>query len=270
MIWLFLSSLSPGVRKLKKFIIFFINLFLFAGFSLKCPAADKILVFAASSTTKPLQEIISIYNREKPGNKIIASFASSSALARQIENGAPAAVFLSANPEWMDYLNQKNLIDAKSRKNFLGNSLVIVANKNEKIKIKMAKGFNFTNSFSGKIALADPQHVPAGIYARQGLEYFGWWKTIEAKIVATMDVKAALNLVEKDECPVGIVYASDTKFSENIKIIGRFPEESHEPVIYPVALLKNSPAAARDFFNFLFSKKAEQIFLNNGFSLIAK
>jgi molybdate transport system substrate-binding protein len=254
---------------LKKTFIFVLNLFLLFCFSKPGFAEDKTLIFAASSTTKPLKEIISIFNKTNK-NKAIASFASSSILAKQIENGAGADIFLSANPEWMDYLEKKNKINRTSRKNYLGNSLVLIAPLNSNLKFKLQKNFNFAGAFSGKLAMGDPRHVPAGIYGKQALESLGLWKGLETKVANTIDVQAALNLVEKKECQVGIVYLTDALNSSKVKIIATFPDLSHEPILYPVALIKDNKATATDFYKFLFSKQAGQVFTKYGFILKTK
>ena len=182
------------------------------------------------------------------GIKVVASYAASSALAKQIEQGAPADVFASADLEWMDYGAQKKLIKDDTRVNLLGNRLVLIAPKDSKIdNVTIGPGFDLAKlAGDGKIATGDVKAVPAGKYAKAALEKLGAWDAAEPKFAMAESVRAALTLVARGEAALGIVYETDAKVEPNVKIVGRFPADSHPPIIYPVALTANAkPEAAR-------------------------
>ncbi len=228
--------------------------------------AAEITVFAAVSLTDSLKQIAAVYGKES-GDKIVFNLGASSTLARQIEEGAPADIFFSADEAKMDGLVKKNLIDVSTRKNRLGNSLVVVVAIDSVLQIGSAG--DLTNNSVQKIALADPKAVPAGIYAKAWLKKEQVWPTIESKIVPTENVRAALAAVESGNVEAGVVYKTDAGISKKVKIAYEVPVADTPPIIYPMALLKESPQpdAAKKFLNYLDSREAGDIFKKFGFSL---
>ena len=234
-------------------------------------ADDGVLVFAAASLKNALDDVIAAYGKQH-GTKVTASYAASSALAKQIEQGAPAQVFMSADLDWMDYLTQRKLIVENSRKNLLGNSLVLVAAKDSKLgDVAIGKGFDLAGLLGdGRLAVGTIQSVPAGKYAKAALESLGAWAGVEKKLAQAENVRAALALVAHGEAPLGIVYKTDAASDPTVKIVGTFPADSHPPIIYPVALTKagGDSKASADFLKFLSSSTAKGAFEKQGFSLI--
>ena len=247
----------------------FLTLFVLALVLFSVPAAaDEITVFAAASLTNALNEAGQAFG-QKDKDTVRFSFASSSTLAKQIENGAPAHLFLSADLDWMDYLDQRKLIVDGSRINLLGNRLLLIAPVNSTLKVELKPGIDLAGLLSGGLlATGDPDHVPVGKYARQALEKLGTWKGIEGRIARADSVRAALALVERGECPLGIVYATDAAASPKVKVVGVFPADSYPPVVYPAALVKgkDTPAALR-LLEFLKSPEAKTIFEKQGFTV---
>ena len=243
---------------------------LILGFASTFAAADsKVTIFAAASLTNALNDIAKQYEAEK-SIKIQSSFAASSALAKQIENGAPADIFMAADSKWMNYLQEKKRIDANSRVNLLGNHLVLIAPKGKAFKVQTDKTFNFANAFYGKLCTGELESVPVGIYAKQSLIALNWWDSIKTRIVGTQDVRAALVFVERGECDAGIVYETDAKVSNKIETLATLPDESHEPIVYPLALVQGAKPEAKEFFEYLKSEKAKAIFTQYGFTTIAQ
>ena len=231
-------------------------------------AQDKLVIFAAASLTEALSEVGVAY--AKAGHPApVFSFAASSALARQIENGAPAGVFVSADEEWMDYLGTRKLIAPDSRISFLGNTLVLVVPEGESLGVTIAPNFDLAGALKGrKLALADPTGVPAGRYGRAALEFLGAWAASEPLIVRTDNVRAALTFVERKEAAAGIVYATDAALTDKVDVAGTFPANSHPPISYPVAIItKNDSAEARAFRDVLLSDGVKSIFRNYGFTV---
>ncbi len=232
-------------------------------------ADEKVTVFAAASTTNALTDIGKIFMEKKMG-EFTPSFASSSTLAKQIENGAPANIFLSADLKWMDYLAEKKMIAPASRADLLGNRLVFIAPAGSRLgKIAITSTLKLSELLAdGKLAMGDPDHVPAGIYGKKTLESLGLWSGVQDRIARTNDVRAALTLVERGEAPLGIVYSTDAAISDKVKVVGVFPEDSHPPIIYPVAAVagKDTPATNR-FLAFLKGPEAKAIFEKYGFSV---
>ncbi|WP_193016837.1 molybdate ABC transporter substrate-binding protein [Proteus sp. FME41] len=231
-------------------------------------ASEKVTVFAAASLTNALNEISAQYKQEKQ-TEVVASYASSSTLARQIEQGAPANLFISADQQWMDYTINKNLMVADSRHTLLGNDLVLIASKdsqlNDVVINKETKWKSLLNG--GKLAVGDPDHVPVGIYAKESLEYLGAWNTVSPEMARTNNVRSGMALVERDEAPLGIVYGSDAVASDKVKVVGIFPADSHKPVEYPMAVVKGQDnKAVRDFYDYLKTPQAAEIFKKYGFS----
>ena len=233
--------------------------------SLLTQADEKVTVFAAASLANALTDIGLQYEKEKT-TKIVHSFASSSTLAKQIENGAPADIFIAADTKWMNYLQDKKLINTASRKEFLGNKLVLIAPKGRGFNVKFDKSFDFSKSFDGRLCTGDIDSVPAGIYAKDSLIYLNWWDGIKTRIVGTQDVRGALAFVERGECAAGIVYETDAKISNKVEIVATFPEESHTPIVYPMAFVVNAKNVNNDYFSYLQSSKALDIFKKYGFN----
>ena len=219
-------------------------------------AQDRLLVFAAASLKNALDEANADY-----GAPVVASYAASSALARQIEAGAPARVFISADLEWMDYLEAKALLQPGSRRNLLGNRLVWIVPAS---KPAPADPLSALGS-SGRLALADPQHVPAGKYAKAALQGMGRWESVAKRIAAAENVRAALALVARGEAPVGIVYETDASAEPKVRIAGRIDQRLHAPIVYPAALLRGASPAAAAYLDFLAGPRAARIFEKHGF-----
>ena len=227
---------------------------------------DRVMVFAAASTTGAMLEVADRFAAAGLG-RVTASFASSSTLARQIENGAPADVFISANEQWMDYLAERGRIDVASRVDFLGNGLVLVAPRDGPLDLAIAPGFPLAAALGdGRLALADPDHVPAGMYAKAALVSLGVWESVRSRLAPMANVRAALVLVERGEVAAGIVYATDAAASAEVVVVGAFPPATHPPVTYPLALVTGS-AAARRFRDFLGRAEARAVFAKYGFTL---
>ncbi|PHM39442.1 molybdate-binding periplasmic protein ModA [Xenorhabdus mauleonii] len=231
-------------------------------------AADKVTVFAAASLTNALDDIAAQYKKEKQGN-IVTSYASSSTLARQIEQGAPADIFISADQQWMNYMADKQLITQGSRHTLLGNKLVLIAPKESKLdKVELNRDTNWKSLLAdGRLAVGDPDHVPVGIYAKESLQYLNAWDTVNPLLARTSNVRVGMALVERAEAPLGIVYGSDAVASNKVKVVGVFPPESHKPVEYPVAIVKgHEKQDVRGFYDYLKTPEAAAIFKRYGFT----
>lgn len=232
---------------------------------------QDLVVFAAASLKNALDEAAAGYAREsgKPAPKI--SYAGSNALAKQIEAGAPAGVFVSADLDWMDYLAQRNLIRSETRVNLLANRLVLVAPKDSSgLTVTLAPGLDLAGALKGgKLAMANVDAVPAGKYGKMALEKLGTWEGVKGSIAQTDNVRAALMLVSRGEAPLGIVYQTDATSDPNVRIVGTFPEGSHPPVVYPTAVLKEAahPEAAA-FLAYLRSPAAKSAFERQGFTVL--
>lgn len=229
-------------------------------------AAENVIVFAAASLKNALDEVSAAWKTDT-GKEATISYAASSALARQIESGAPADVFISADLDWMTYLSGKTLVAAQSKVKLLGNSLVLVVPEDSKASITITPGFDLAGLLGdGKLALADVKAVPAGKYAKAALEKLGVWASVEGKAAQAENVRAALKLVAAGESPAGIVYQTDAMSEPKVKVVGTFPKDTHPAIIYPAALVassKNPDAAA--FASYLQSKTAGEIFRKHGF-----
>lgn len=241
-----------------------LTLFLALLFSSLSVSAN-VTVYAASSLTNVMNDIVDEYQNET-GEKVRVSFAGSSSLARQIANGAPADIYLSANSKWMDYLVEQDQIDTESKVDLLRNSLVLIASKSTPKKNTWQwfigqKGF--------RIAMADPRHVPAGIYGKQSLEKQFRWPEVKDHIASGNNVRSALLFVERDEAPLGIVYKTDALLSKEVAIVEEFPADSHDPIVYPMAKIKNKNSnKVTHFYQYLLSEKAKNIFTSYGFTTI--
>ncbi|MVT51206.1 molybdate ABC transporter substrate-binding protein [Bradyrhizobium yuanmingense] len=233
-------------------------------------AEDKtITVFAAASIKNALDEIDATYTA-RTGVKFSVSYAASSVLAKQIEQGAPADVFVSADTDWMDYAIAKKTINEPSRVNLLGNSIVLIAPKDSKIdSVTIAPGFDLAKlAGDGRIATGDVKSVPAGKYAKAALEKLGAWQAAESKFAMAESVRAALTLVARGEAVLGIVYSTDAKVEPGVKIVGTFPPDSHPAIIYPVAATSTAKPEANDYLAFLRSAAAKAILEKYGFKFL--
>lgn len=232
--------------------------------------AKTITIFAAASLKNALDSAAAAYDKQT-GTKIVASYAASSALAKQIENAAPADVFISADLEWMKYLADKSLIKPGSQINYLGNRLVLVAPATSTATLKIAKDFALADAIGdGKIAMADVKGVPAGKYGKAALEALGVWAAVESKIAQSDNVRSALALVARGEAPFGIVYQTDAVAEKNVKIVDTFPEETHAPIVYPVAITASAPnaEASSAFVAYLKTADGQAHFTQQGFTIL--
>jgi molybdate transport system substrate-binding protein len=235
-------------------------------------AQDTLTVFAAASLRNALDDVNAAFTKDT-GVKVTASYEASSTLAKQIEQGAPADVFISADLRWMDYVAGKNLIKPDTRVNLLGNKLVLIAPKDSKLdNVQIGQGFDIAKlAGDGRIAVADVKAVPAGLYAKAALEKLGAWAAAEPKLAMAENVRATLAFVARGETPVGIVYETDAKVEPKVKIAGVFPDDSYPPVTYPVAATVTSKNGATPrYLTFLRSSTAKAIFDKYGFSFLIK
>lgn len=226
-------------------------------------AIEKITVFAAASLTNAMEDISAAYKVEHKESNIVFSFASSSVLAKQIEQGAPADIFMSADQKWMTYLTERDL--AKNPEDLLKNSLVLIAPIDSSLnQVNINKNTNWDAILpkGERIAVGDPAHVPAGLYAKESLTNLGVYAKLEPQLAPASNVRDALMLVERNEATLGIVYSTDAKVSDKVKIIGTFPAETFAAIDYPIALLKPE---AKDFYQYLKSAPAKTIFEKYGF-----
>jgi molybdate transport system substrate-binding protein len=226
------------------------------------------LVFAAASLQDALNDVAAQWQRQS-GRKATISYAASNNLIKQIEQGAPADIFFSADVDWMDYGQQHNLIKPETRTNLLGNRLVLVAPKNSAVSVDIRPGFDLAAALNGgRLAMALVDAVPAGKYGKAALEKLGVWDGVKDKIAQAENVRAALLFVERGEAPLGIVYQTDAASDPGVKIVGTFPADSHPPIIYPVALTKNSASPdGLTFLNFIRSPAARPAIERQGFTI---
>ena len=230
-------------------------------------AAERVLtVFAAASLTNVLQEAGDAYTAQTK-QPVRFSFAASSALARQIESGAPADVFVSADQDWMDYLQARDLVAAATRVNVAGNELVLVAPADSTLRLKVAPGFGLAAALGegGRLATGDPASVPVGRYARAALTRLGVWASVEKRIAATDNVRTALAFVARGEAPLGIVYATDARVEPRVRVVDVFPAASHDPIAYPAAAIGKPTPDAVAFVRYLVSPTAQAILAKAGF-----
>lgn len=227
----------------------------------------KLTVFAASSASDCLNAIAKAYGVSHKAT-VRLNFAASSVLARQIEQGARCDLFLSADLEWMDYLAQRTNIQAATRQDLLGNRLVIVAPTNSPLAVRMDRTFDLAKAFTGRLAVGDPEHVPAGKYAKEALQSMGWWDGLKDRLAPAENVRAALLLVERGETDAGIVYFTDARASKAVAVAAEFPQDSHKPIRYPVALCTAAGPEARAFLDYLSGKEAAAIWSAAGFTVL--
>jgi molybdate transport system substrate-binding protein len=223
------------------------------------------VVFAAASLKNALDNVAADWAKAS-GDTATISYAASSALAKQIEAGAPADIFISADLDWMDYLEQRRLIKADTRRNLLRNRLVLIAPIDSKVSVNIAPGFPLAKLLgNGRLAMANPDAVPAGKYGKASLEALGVWREVQSKVASAENVRAALVLVARGEAPLGIVYRTDAAADPKVRIVGLFPEDTHPPIIYPVAVTVGAKPAATAFLTWLNRPEARAIFQKHGF-----
>ena len=231
--------------------------------------SGKVLVFAAASLKTALDEINAQW-QGRTGKRAVVSYAASSALAKQLESGAPADMFISADLDWMDYAQQRQLIRPETRTDLLGNRLVLVAPATSDLTVAIEPNFPLATLLQdGRLAMADPDSVPAGKYGKAALEKLGVWSSVEGKVARAENVRAALFFVSRQEAPLGIVYQTDAAADKGVKIVAAFPEDTHPPIVYPVALsaASKNPGAVK-FLGFLESPAARPIFEKHGFTVL--
>jgi molybdate transport system substrate-binding protein len=235
------------------------------------PEAPPVRVFAAASLTDVMEEIALAWMAAGHAGPVV-NLAGSSTLARQISDGAEADIFISADEQWMDWVGERSLIDSDSRKPLLGNSLVLVTGPAETWTVALESGADLAGALGdGRIALADPEAVPAGRYAKEALTALGMWATVAPKVVSAEDVRAALRFVTTGEADAAIVYATDARAAgEQVRIVGTFPEGSHTPIVYPVALTAEAAGSdeARAMLDFLSGPEARAVFEARGFTVL--
>lgn len=225
----------------------------------------ELLVFAASSLTNVLDELSAEYRR-RAGVSVKLSFAATSVLARQIEAGTRADVFVSADQEWMNYVDARKRIAPGTRRDLVGNRLVLVAPADFAGSLVITAGFPLARALgNGRLAMGDPDTVPVGKYARAALTQLEVWKDVEAKIARAENVRTALMYVARGETPFGIVYATDAAVERRVRVVGTFPADTHEPITYPAAATIDAQPAARDYLAFLGSEDAAGVWRKYGF-----
>jgi molybdate transport system substrate-binding protein len=229
-------------------------------------AQSGLIVFAASSLTDSMKRVADAY-QAKTGTKVTLSFGASNTLAQQIDQGAAADLYMSADSDWMDFLEKNNRIANDTRRDLLGNRLVLVGGSGS-AALAIAPHFDLVGALKGsRLALADPNSVPAGKYGNAALTQLGVWDSIAGQIAPAENVRVALAYVSRGECPYGIVYETDARVDSGVHVVGVFPENSHPPIVYPVALTRTASAPAKDFLSFLSGPEAKAIFEKAGFSL---
>lgn len=231
--------------------------------------SKDVVVLAAASLKNALDAASAVWTRET-GKTAKIAYAASSALARQIEAGIPADIFISADIPWMDHIAERELIKAPSRSDFLGNQLVLVAPRDSKIDLRIEKGFGLRTALGdGRLAMGNVDAVPAGKYGKAALEALGVWRSVADRVAQAENVRMALTLVSRGEAPLGIVYRTDAASDPNVRIVGLFPDGTHPPIVYPMALLRTSTNPdAQAFVDFLKSPKARSFFEKQGFSVL--
>jgi molybdate transport system substrate-binding protein len=237
--------------------------------SVAAQETGKLTIFAAASLKTALDAANAAY-RAETGTPVTVSYAASSALAKQIEAGAPADIFISADLDWMDYLASKALIRTETRSNILGNRLVLIAPKDGAKPIGIRPGFDLAGLLAGgRLAMGAVDSVPAGRYGKAALQTLGIWKSVEERVAGAENVRAALALVSRGEAPYGIVYETDAAAEPGVAVVGTFPQDTHPPIIYPAAVLAGSSnALAKAYLDFLKSDRARPFFVGQGFTVL--
>jgi len=241
---------------------------LFAAVMSAAATAADVTVFAAASLKEALDEQGKQF-AASTGNKVIISYGASNALAKQIEAGAPADIFISADLDWMDYVDQRRLLAADTRTNLLANTLVLVAPSSSNSTLKVGPNFGLAAALGAeKLAMANPDSVPAGKYGKSALETLKVWASVEKQVARADNVRAALALVSRGEAPFGVVYRTDALADKGVKVVDTFPPDSHSPIIYPAAVLATSKStAAKPLLDFLRSSPGRAIWEKHGFRL---
>lgn len=239
------------------FITFLLPQFLFA--------AEKVTVFAAASTTNMMDEVLALYN--KKGGNAVGSYGSSGALVKQIESGAPAEIFISANQNWMDKLEKSKMIENSTRKNLVTNKLVLITHKKNNITADFSKKIDFASILKNeKLVIGAPESVPAGEYAKQAFTKLGYWSSLQKSIVTAANVRDGLAFVSRGEALLGVVFATDAIADKNVKVVAEFPANTHDDISYPIAVIKeNSGDEVKKLYNFLISDEAKKIYKKYGF-----
>lgn len=237
--------------------------------SVNAQEREPLVVFAAASLTDTVQQISDAYTKQS-GQPVKLSFAASSALARQIEAGARADVFFSADQEWMNYLDERKLIDARARRDLLGNRLVLIAPADSKIALTLGPGAPVLAALgaNGRLATGDPDSVPAGKYAKAALTHLGLWKELESRLARAENVRVALSYVARGEAPLGVVYTTDAAVEPRVRIVDVFPANSHTPITYPLAPTHTARPSAARYLEFLRSAEASAVFKSAGFEVL--
>lgn len=250
---------------MKIFLSLFLSLFCLSTY------AGEVRVFAAASLSQALKDVAELYEEQRPTTNIVLVFGATSTLAKQIERGADADFFFSADLDWMDFLKNKSRLQNDSIRSLLGNELVLIAPKSFQVKFFAFPKFDFAASFKGYLCTGEMSSVPVGKYAKQSLETLKWFDHLKGRIVGTDNTRSALALVERNECQMGIVYKTDALMSTKVKVVGQFPASTHEPIVYPIALTTTG-AKNRDALNFeqfiLTNPKAKAIFRKYGFQVL--
>jgi molybdate transport system substrate-binding protein len=232
--------------------------------------ADRLMVFAAASLTNTLDEIGRDYGRAR-GRRVVFSFAASMTLAKQIEASSGADVFIAADTESMDYLEQRGLIAKPTRQNLLGNSLVLVAPADSKVTLAVAPQMKLAEALAGgRLALANVDSVPAGRYGKAALTALGVWTSVANHLAQGDDVRTTLAYVARGEAPLGIVYATDAHIEPRVRVVGTFPANSHPPIVYPAASVTDAKPDAASFLAYLKSPQARSVFERAGFRVLAE
>ena len=234
-------------------------------------AQEAITIFAAASLKNAIDDVNLVF-ADSAKIKPVVSYAATSTLVKQIEQGAPADIFISADINWMDYASERKLVRTEMRVNLLGNKLVLIAPRDSKVgAVALTHGLDLaTLAGDGRIAVADVRAVPAGRYAKAALESLGIWAAVENKLAMAENVRATLVLVSRNEAPLGIVYETDARIDPGMKIVGTFPDGSHEPVTYPVALTSTAAPAAVRYISFMRSPAANAILEKYGISVLIR
>jgi molybdate transport system substrate-binding protein len=231
-------------------------------------SADTITVFAAASLKEALDAAAKPFE-DSTGNRVSVSYAASNALAKQIEAGAPATLFISADLDWVDYVEQRGLTVPGTRRNLLGNDLVLIAPAASTASVKIAPGFDLAAALGGgRLALANPDSVPAGKYAKAALTKLGAWQGVEGHVAPAENVRAALALVSRNEAPLGIVYRTDAMADKGVRVVGAFPAGSHPDIIYPMVQLKGTNAATAALAAHLAAPATRAIWERYGFRVL--
>ena len=230
--------------------------------------AAQVLVFGAASLKEALDEQARRFAASS-GDKVTVSYAASSALARQIATGAPADLFISADPDWMDYLDERRLLRPGTRIELLGNALVLIAPAASRTPLEIGPGFPLATALGReRLAMADPDSVPAGKYGRSALLHLGVWQSVEHRVARAENVRAALALVSRGEAPFGIVYATDARADKGVRVVDTFPADSHPAIVYPAAIVATSASpAAKPLLDYLQSAAARPVWERYGFRM---